>query len=163
MKPPSKALLKIDIFCDLPHYAQVYAILKSIHVIALISWFAGLFYIFRLFVYHVQKREHKETCATFEIMENKLIRIIMSPAMVVTYLTGILMLLTMPEWLKMGWIYVKLLFVVFVTLYHFLAVRTSKRFARKDFFFSEKACRMINEIPTICLIIIVFMVILKPF
>jgi putative membrane protein len=128
-----------------------------------VSWFAGLFYIFRLFVYHGQKREHEETCKVFETMERKLIRIIMNPAMILTYTTGIWMLVLRPEWLNMGWIYVKLAAVFAITWYQHLAVSVWKRFAKKDFFLSEKACRMINEIPTVCLIIIVFMVMFKPF
>jgi putative membrane protein len=96
-------------------------------------------------------------------MERKLIRIIMNPAMILTYTTGIWMLVLRPEWLNMGWIYVKLAAVFAITWYQHLAVSVWKRFAKKDFFLSEKACRMINEIPTVCLIIIVFMVMFKPF
>lgn len=141
----------------------MYLVLKSIHIISIVSWFAGLFYIFRLFVYHVQKRDSAETSAVFEVMERKLLRIIMNPAMILTYITGIWILVLNPDWLHMGWIYVKLCFVFLVTWYHHFALKVWKRFAKKDFFLSEKACRMYNEIPTLCLIIIVFMVILKPF
>lgn len=141
----------------------MYLALKSIHIISIVSWFAGLFYIFRLFVYHVQNRDKSEVASVFETMERKLIRIIMNPAMILTYLTGIGMLVATPEWLHMGWIYVKLLFVFLLTWYHHLALKVWKRFAKKDFFLSEKSCRMINEIPTLCLIIIVLMVIFKPF
>lgn len=141
----------------------MYLVLKSLHIISIVSWFAGLFYIFRLFVYHVQNRDKSDISSVFETMERKLIRIIMNPAMILTYLTGIGMLVATPDWLQMGWLYVKLLFVFLLTWYHHFALKVWKRFVKKDFFLSEKSCRMINEIPTLCLIIIVLMVIFKPF
>ncbi len=87
----------------------------------------------------------------------------MNPAMTFTYVTGLLMLYLQPAWLQMNWIYVKLMFVIFVTWYHHFAVQVWKRFSKQDFFLSEKSCRLINEVPTVCLIVIVLLVVLKPF
>jgi protoporphyrinogen IX oxidase len=141
----------------------MYPVLKAIHILSIVCWFAGLFYIFRLFVYHVKNFDKPEITAVFEIMERRLLRVIMNPAMILTYITGIWMLFLLPDWLQMNWIYVKLMFVVFVTWYHHLAVQVWKRFSKKDFYLSERSCRLINEVPTVCLVIIVFMVVLKPF
>jgi len=76
---------------------MLYLSIKSLHIISMVAWFAGLFYIFRLFVYHVQKKDSQEVCTTFLIMEEKLLRIIMLPAMIFTLATGIFMIVLVPS------------------------------------------------------------------
>jgi putative membrane protein len=142
---------------------MLYNILKVVHLVSIVAWFAGCFYIFRLFVYHVQNKNKPETAAVFETMERKLLRMIMNPAMILTLATGISLVVLVPEWLKQGWLHVKIAFVVFLIGYHHYALYVWKKFCKKEFILSEKACRWINEIPTLILIVIVAMVILKPF
>lgn len=136
---------------------------KAVHLIAMVAWFAGLFYIFRLFVYHVKHQDEPSVAATLTTMEDKLLRIIMMPAMLTTCLFGTLMIWTIPGFLRQGWLHVKLLCVVGLIAYHMFSIRVHKQFAQKEYTLSEKACRMINEAPTILLFVIVFMAVLKPF
>ncbi|OGQ07320.1 MAG: TIGR00701 family protein [Deltaproteobacteria bacterium RIFCSPLOWO2_12_FULL_40_28] len=141
---------------------MLYFYLKAFHLIFLVAWFAGLFYIFRLFVYHVQKKDEPILRSTFEIMEAKLIKIIMTPAMILTTIFGFSMAFLNPSYFVQGWFRWKLLFILCLVVYHFYADFVRKRFARLDFFLTEKACRFINEIPTVLLIIIVLLVVIKP-
>jgi putative membrane protein len=130
-------------------------------VIAVIAWYAGLFYIFRLYVYHVQKRDEPAVVATLEVMERRLLRAIMVPAMIVTLAMGIWMLVLNPSLLRMPWMHTKLLGVVLLLGYHGLASHTRKRFAKGDFYLTETACRFINEVPTVLLFLIVISVIVR--
>ncbi|MBL0938767.1 MAG: protoporphyrinogen oxidase HemJ [Gemmatimonadaceae bacterium] len=139
-----------------------YLWIKAFHVIAVVAWFAGLFYIFRLFVYHVQRRDEPAVVATLEIMERRLMRAIMAPAMVAAISLGAWMLTLQPALLRMPWMHMKLGAIVLLLGYHGFASITRKRFARGDYFLSEKACRTINEVPTILLIVIVVAVIVRP-
>lgn len=139
-----------------------YLWVKSLHVIAVIAWFAGLFYIFRLYVYHVQKRDEPAVTATLEVMERRLLRAIMTPAMVVALGAGATMLYMNPALLKMPWMHAKLGAVLFLFGYHELAAWTRKKFLAGEYVFSEKACRWINEVPTVLLLIIVVAVIVRP-
>jgi putative membrane protein len=140
-----------------------YNIIKAVHIISIVAWFAGCFYIFRLLVYHAQNQNNPQMCTVFETMEKKLLRIIMNPAMGLTIITGIWMIVINPAWMKMGWLHTKLLMVIFLIGYHHYALYVSKKFAKKQFILTEKQCRLINEVPTVILIVIVFLVELKPF
>ncbi len=140
-----------------------YLWLKALHVIFVIAWFAGLFYIFRLFVYHAKHQKNSEMCAVFETMEQKLLKIIVIPGSVMTLLFGILMLLQNMTLMEQPWMHIKLTGVVGLFAYQFFAYKTFLRFKNKDFFLSEKQCRFLNEIPTLFLFLIVIMVILRPF
>ena len=100
-----------------------YLSVKALHVIAVIAWYAGLFYIFRLYVYHVQKRAEPAVTATLEVMERRLIRAIMTPAMVVALGAGVVMLIMNPSLLKMPWMHAKLGFVVALLAYHLFCYR----------------------------------------
>lgn len=142
--------------------ATSYLWIKAMHVIAVIAWFAGLFYVFRLFVYHVQQRDEPAVVATLEIMERRLMRAIMAPAMIVAVAMGAWMLVRQPALLRMPWMHLKLGAVAFLLAYHAFASYTRTRLARKDYFLSERACRMINEIPTLLLFAIVIAVIVRP-
>ncbi len=139
-----------------------YLWLKAWHVIAVIAWYAGLFYIFRLFVYHVQQRDNPAVTATLEVMERRLIRAIMNPAMVIAIGLGITMLVKQPILLKQPWMHAKLGAIVLLLGYHGLASWTRKKFAAGDYVLSEKACRWINEVPTLLLFVIVIAVIVRP-
>ena len=141
--------------------AAHYLWIKAFHVIAVIAWYAGLFYIFRLYVYHVQKRDEPAVTATLEVMERRLLRGIMMPAMVVSIGLGTTMLWMQPALLKMPWLHLKLTAILFLLGYHGLASHTRKRFLRKEYFLSEAACRWINEVPTVLLFVIVGAVIVR--
>ncbi|HPF62332.1 MAG: protoporphyrinogen oxidase HemJ [Gemmatimonadetes bacterium] len=139
-----------------------YLWLKAGHVIAVIAWYAGLFYIFRLFVYHVQQRDQPEVAATLAIMERRLLRAIMLPAAVLSILLGVAMLVKMPYLLGQPWMHAKLGAIAFLLGYHALAAWVRVRFAAGDYVLSERACRILNEVPTVLLFIIVIAVIVRP-
>lgn len=139
-----------------------YLWLKAWHVIAVIAWYAGLFYIFRLYVYHVQKRGDAAVTATLEVMERRLLRAIMTPAMVIAIALGATMLYRNPALLRMPWMHAKLGAVAFLLAYHGLASWVRKRFAAGDYVLTEVQCRIINEVPTILLLVIVIAVIVRP-
>lgn len=139
-----------------------YLWIKALHVIAVIAWYAGLFYIFRLYVYHVQKRSEPTVTATLEVMERRLLRAIMTPAMIVALGAGSAMLVMNPSLLTMPWMHAKLGAVVFLLGYHGLASWTRRKFLQGEYVLSETACRWINEVPTILLLIIVIAVIVRP-
>ncbi len=139
-----------------------YLWLKAFHLIAVIAWFAGLFYIFRLFVYHVKFQDQPNMREGYRLMEHKLLYIIMYPAMLLSLLFGILLISANPSVLRASWFHLKLGAVALLIAYQVLAGITAKRFARGEFFLSEKACRLINEVPTVLLIAIVLLAVLKP-
>lgn len=139
-----------------------YLWLKAFHIIFMVTWFAGLFYIFRLFVYHVKHRDNPAMGKAYGEMERKLLYIIMHPAMLMTILLGILLIALNPSVLQARWFLLKLGLVVLLIGYQIFAGITQKRFARGDFFLSEKSCRRINEIPTIILIGVVILAVVKP-
>ena len=141
---------------------NLYLTLKAIHVIAVISWMVGLLYLPRLFVYHVENNS-AEVAKTFKVMEKRLMKIIMNPAMIITWLTGLSIL-----WISgLGsifslWMSIKFLFVIILSGYHGFLSKSLKDFELDRNKRSSKFFRIINEIPTIILIIIVFLVIFKP-
>ncbi len=143
---------------------KTYLWVKSFHVIFVICWMAGLFYLPRLFVYHHKSEVNSVQSHTFILMERKLLRMIMNPAMILSYIFGIALLFTpgLVDWTS-GWLHFKLLFVVFLTFYHHLLARYFKAFQSNLRPQSEKFFRIINEIPLFLLIGIVIMVIVKPF
>ena len=141
---------------------STYLWIKTVHVIAVFAWWAGLIYIFRLFVYHRKHSAQPVLARTFEEMEAKLLRIIMLPAAIVSVIAGFAMVAAVPAFLHSGWLSIKLAGVGGLVAYHVLAIVTRRRFARGDYFLSERACRVINEVPTLMLFVIVAMVIVKP-
>jgi protoporphyrinogen IX oxidase len=140
----------------------MYLWIKALHVMSVIAWFAGLFYIFRLFVYHVKYRHVAGVPAVHAEMESKLLRLIMTPAMVTSLLFGAWMLVLSPSLLAQRWMHAKLGCVVLLIAYQLYAMRVHRRFARGDYVLSETACRFINEVPTLLLIGIVIAVIVRP-
>ena len=139
-----------------------YLWLKAGHVIAVVAWYAALFYIFRLYVYHIQHRDDPTVTATLAVMERRLVRAIMNPAMVVAVGFGLAMLYQQPGWLALPWMRVKLAAVVLLLGYHFLAMWVRRRFAQGEYVLSERACRFWNEFPTLLLFVIVIAVIVRP-
>lgn len=141
---------------------NLYLTLKAIHVIAVISWMVGLLYLPRLFVYHVENNNF-ESVKVFKIMEKRLMKIIMNPAMIVTWLTGLSILWVLGfNTIFSLWLSIKFLFVIILSGYHGFLSKCLKDFALDRNTRSTKFFRFINEIPTIILIIIVFLVIFKP-
>jgi len=140
-----------------------YLLFKSLHLIAVISWMAGLLYLPRIFVYHVENLKDKNTCLVFKTMERKLYFYIMTPAMILTWIFGLILISSLgPEILSAIWIKLKLLLVVLLTLYHFYLSKLLDDFRLDQNTKSSKFFRIINEVPTILLILIVFIVIFKP-
>jgi protoporphyrinogen IX oxidase len=134
-----------------------------LHVIAVIAWMAGLLYLPRLFVYHCKAQLGSSASETFKMMEEKLVRIIMTPAMVVAWICGVAMIGFNPELLRSSWLPVKLLFVVGLTVIHFMMNGWRRDFARDSNHRGERFFRIANEVPTLAMIVIVVMVIVRPF
>lgn len=140
----------------------MYKVILSIHIIAVISWMAGLLYLFRLFVYHASETENVVK-QRFEVMEKKLYSIITVPAMLVALLMGLVMLYLQPSLLSQGWLHTKLLLVFFLIGITHMGGSYLKKFARGAHTPTHKAFRFLNEVPTLLMIGIVFLAILKPF
>ena len=142
---------------------NLYLLFKSIHLIAVISWMAGLLYLPRIFVYHVENLEKKQATDIFEIMERRLYIFIMRPAMILAWLFGIILIyLNGLEVLFSLWIQVKLVLVVILSVYHEYLGKCLKSLKDGTNKKTSKFFRIINEVPTILLIIIVFIVVFKP-
>ena len=140
-----------------------YLLFKSLHLIAIVSWMAGLLYLPRIFVYHVENYQKKETTEIFETMERKLYFYIMRPAMIVSWLFGfILIYINGFEVLSALWLQIKLLFVIILSAYHEYLGKCMKSLKDGANNKTSKFFRIINEIPTVLLILIVFIVIFKP-
>jgi putative membrane protein len=137
--------------------------IKAFHVIAMVAWMAGMFYLPRLFVYHSKAAAGSSESETFKVMEAKLMRIIMMPAVTLTWLLGGAMLALNPALLHQPWMMVKLTFVIIMTGMHFAMVGWRKAFAQDRNRHTERFFRMMNEVPTLALIVIVIMVIVRPF
>ena len=139
-----------------------YVWVKALHLIAVMSWMAGLLYLPRLFVYHAMVEAESLRAQTFKLMERRLLRAIMNPAMILSWSLGLWLLHQNPELLVMPWIWVKLTCVVLMTAAHMVFARM-RRQLEQDIALSEKAYRWWNEVPTILMIIIVIMAIVEPF
>ncbi len=140
-----------------------YLLFKSLHLIAVVSWMAGLLYLPRIFVYHVENKEKKEATNIFEVMEKRLFFYIMRPAMIFTWIFGLILIyLNGIEIFSQLWMQIKIVLVILLSAYNdflgkcLLALRNSTNTRSAKFF------RIINEIPTVILIIIVFIVVFKP-
>jgi len=140
----------------------MYLWIKVLHIVAVISWMAGMLYLPRLFVYHAGVEVGSAQAKTFEVMEYRLLHFIMTPAMAVTWLAGVVLMLE-GGWLAAGWLHAKLAAVVAMSAVHGLLGRWQKDFAAGRNAKSTKFFRIINEIPTVLMIFIVIMVVVKPF
>jgi len=145
---------------------NTYLLFKSIHSIVVISWMAGLLYLPRIFVYHseaVENNKSKDLMSTFKIMERRLFIYIMNPAMIASWIFGILLIYTIGvDNFGSLWLQLKLFFVIILTIYHFFLFRCLRKFAENNNSFSPKFYRIINEIPTILLILIILIIVFKP-
>ena len=140
-----------------------YLLFKSLHLIAVISWMAGLLYLPRIFVYHVENYQKKEATEIFEIMEKRLFNYIMRPAMLLSWLLGIVLILIIGiETFSFLWLQIKLILVFLLSAYNEYLGKCIKLLKIGENKKSGKFYRIINEIPTILLILIVFIVIFKP-
>jgi protoporphyrinogen IX oxidase len=144
--------------------ATAYPWIKAAHIVSVVAWMAGLLYLPRLFVYHAEARPGSDAAATFKVMERRLLRGIMNPAMLATWAFGIALALTpgIVDWAQ-GWIYVKLAAVGGLTELHHRLARWRKALADGSDTHTPRFFRFINEIPTLLLILIVVMVVVKPF
>ena len=143
--------------------AGYYPWLRAFHIIFMVAWFAGLFYLPRLFVYHVGAGDQVSR-ERFVVMEQKLYRIIMNPAMLITITLGLWMLIiAWPLFAHSGWLWLKLAGVVALLAYHHYCGRLIRAFAAGENPHSEKFYRMFNELPTVLLITIVVLAVVKPF
>ena len=142
---------------------NLYFLLKSLHLIAVISWMAGLLYLPRIFVYHVENYEKKEATEIFKIMEKKLYFYIMFPAMILSWVFG-LILISLIDFSSLAflWLQLKLILVLLLSFYHFYLGSCLKDLSIDQNTKSSNFFRIINEIPTILLVIIIFIVIYKP-
>ena len=145
---------------------NTYLLFKSIHLIAVISWMAGLLYLPRIFVYHSQSIANNKTedlMSAFKIMERRLFIYIMNPAMIVSWIFGILLIHAIGmDNFGSFWLQLKLIFVIILTIYHFFLFQCLKKFAENNNSYSSRFYRIINEIPTAILIAIVFIIVFKP-
>lgn len=143
--------------------ADHYLWIKSLHIMAVISWMAGIFYLPRLYVYHADAEKGSELSETFKIMERKLLKVIMNPAMIAAWIFGLLMLHTNPDLMSQGWMHAKLFLVLAMSGFHGYLARTRKVFLRDENKKSHKFYRKINEVPTLLMIVIVALAVTKPF
>ena len=140
-----------------------YLLIKSLHLIAVVSWMAGLLYLPRIFVYHVENKERKEATDIFEVMEKKLFYYIMRPAMIFSWIFGIILIyLNDIEIFFQLWIQIKIVLVILLSIYNDYLGKCLVSLKNNSNTKSSKFFRIINEIPTIILIITVFLVIFKP-
>ena len=145
---------------------NTYLLFKTIHLIAVISWMAGLLYLPRIFVYHseaIQNKKSEDLISTFKIMERRLFTYIMNPAMIISWIFGVLLIHTIGiDSFSLLWLQLKLLFVIVLTIYHLFLFQCLSKFALDNNSFSPKFYRIINEIPTVLLIGIILVVVFKP-
>ena len=142
---------------------NIYLLFKSLHLIAVVSWMVGLLYLPRIFVYHVENIEKKESIEIFKVMEKKLYFYIMYPAMALSWIFGLILISIIGfSSLSFLWLKLKILFVVLLTIYHFFLGKCLNKLKEDTNNITSKFFKIINELPTILLILIVFIVIFKP-
>jgi putative membrane protein len=156
--PEVKAVAMYEMITG-PH---VYVWIKALHIIAVLSWMAGMLYLPRLFVYHCEAEIGSKQSETFKLMERRLLKAIINPAMIVTWLAG-LYLAWSGHWFVSGWLHGKLLLVIILSGVHGFFSRWVKDFAADRNKHSQKFYRIINEVPTVLMIGIVILVVVKPF
>ncbi len=146
--------------------SHAYLWTKSAHVVSMVAWMAGLFYLPRLFVYHAERASSEQVLSeTFKVMEYRLLRYIMNPAMIATWVFGFLLLITpgVISWSSDLWIYLKLAAVLGLTWFHMWCAAQRRQFAADSSTTTGRTFRMMNEVPTLALTVIVVMVIVRPF
>ena len=145
----------------------MYEWIKALHIIAVIAWMAGRLYLPRLFVYHCAAETGSVQSETFKVMERRLLRGIINPAMIATWVLGLWLAWLGPDsrygWFASGWLWAKIILVLALSAVHGLLARWRKDFAQDRNRHSHKFYRIINEVPTVLMILIVLLVVLKPF
>ena len=145
---------------------NTYLLFKSIHLIAVISWMAGLLYLPRIFVYHseaIKNNKSEDLISTFKIMEKRLFIFIMNPAMLASWIFGGLLISTIGvDNFGAIWLQLKMVFVIILTMYHFFLLQCLRKFNENKNYYTPKFYRIINEIPTVLLIAIIFIIVFKP-
>jgi len=152
----------VDRQADRSGSIAMYEWIKALHIIAVISWMAGMLYLPRLFVYHCAAEVGSPQSETFKVMERRLLKAIINPAMIVTWLAG-LYLAWSGHWFASGWLHAKLVLVLALSAMHGLFSRWVRDFAADRNAHSQKFYRLMNEVPTLLMIVIVILVIVKPF
>ena len=142
---------------------QHYEWLRALHIISVISWMAGMLYLPRLFVYHVSAEKGSDKSETFKIMERKLLKIIINPAMSAAWIFGLLMIAANPGMFSDGWIHVKLFLVLVMSAIHGMLSKQVKIFAADENEKSERYFRILNEVPAVLMIVIVILAVVQPF
>ena len=145
---------------------MAYPILKAIHIIGFVAWFGGLFYLVRLFVYHVEANQMFDEKGAYlreqyGLMENRVFRIIMNPAMILTWICGLSMLYLQPGFLQEAWMHIKLTLLILLTGYHHYCIPIRKKLQRGEVPMSSFGMRLFNEVPTLILIAIVLVAVLR--
>ena len=142
-----------------------YLWLKALHIIAVVSWMAGMLYLPRLFVYHTQVKAGSEASEMLKVMERKIMRIIINPAMIATWVLGIWLALKINAFGpgNGGWLHAKLGLLVLMQIAHAMMSRYRKAFARDQNVKSERFFRIFNEVPAVLMVVIVLLVVIKPF
>ena len=142
---------------------NTYLLFKALHLIAVISWMAGLLYLPRIFVYHAETINNEDKRNTFKIMERRLFVFIMNPSMILSWIFGILLLHSIGiNSLQEFWLIIKIILVISLTFYHFFLFNCLKNFNLDQNKHSSRFFRIINEVPTVLLIAIIFIVVFKP-
>lgn len=136
---------------------------KALHLIGMVTWFAGLFYMFRLFVYHAENKDNKDITELLKVMEMRLYKYITVPSMYFTVINGSILLYIQDHWIASLWMQIKLILVLLLIIYTAYINRVRLKFALGDVYLNSKQCRIRNEWPTPLLIIIVLIAVLKPF
>ncbi len=139
------------------------AYIKAFHIIAVISWMAGLLYLPRLFVYHAESAKGSQQSETFKIMERRLLKYITTPAMVVSWALGLYLAVSVVDWGADGWFHLKLVLVLLLSAYHGALAKWTKQFAEDKNTHSARFYRVANEIPTLLMIGIVILAVVRPF
>ena len=144
--------------------SAAYPWIKSLHIVSMVAWMAGLLYLPRLYVYHSMAPVKSDRSETFKVMERRLLHGIMTPAMLATWGFGLLLAGTsgVVDW-RMGWIWTKLILAVALTLFHFLLAGWRRNFLVDQNRHSTRFFRLVNELPTVALVAIVVLVVVKPF
>jgi putative membrane protein len=141
---------------------MLYAWLKVLHIVSLIAWMAGMLYLPRLFVYHAEAEAGSVQSETFKVMERRLLKAIMNPAMISTWVFGVWLAIE-GGWFSAGWLHAKLALVIAMSGLHGYLAATTKRFAADRNTKSARFYRVLNEVPTLIMIGIVILVVVKPF
>lgn len=141
---------------------DLYLICKYFHIVFMTTWMAGLFYLPRLFVYHSDSKTGTNEYKTFIIMEEKLIKYIMNPSLIFTWIFGMSLVIVQEEYNSL-WVNLKFLCVLLMSIFHIYCIRINKKFKNETNTKNNRYYRIINEIPTILFLIIIYLVVFKPF